>query len=205
MGWKPEKCLVVPLPFNYAGYYAIPYPRYKRLKYLMTRRKVVGTKFTSSSDTQDFFLHTCIMFLYFVTNLFIEASYLNHFKIQIDNLKKALAIKETERVPFSSKLKENVPTMGSSSKQAADLTPPRFRRLSLETPTFTRIPLISKSPASRPLLSSNAPNKELDKNALSQVKFPIQCQISRVLTARPYLTFVWSILWIPFNFLIFYF
>lgn len=62
------------------------------------------------------------------------------FIIQIDNLKKALAIKETERVPFSSKMKENVPTMESSSKQAAERTPPRSRRLSLETPTYTKIP-----------------------------------------------------------------
>ncbi|KAF3332866.1 kinesin-4 [Carex littledalei] len=69
-----------------------------------------------------------------------ESNEMRDLKNQIDNLKKALAIKETERVPFSSKMKENVPTMESSSKQAAERTPPRSRRFSLETPTYTKIP-----------------------------------------------------------------
>jgi hypothetical protein len=70
-------------------------------------------------------------------------------------------------------MKENVPMAGSSSQQAAEWTPPQSRRFSLETPTYTKIQLISKSPISKPPLSCNARNKELDKHALSQVNFRV--------------------------------
>ncbi|KAJ3686942.1 hypothetical protein LUZ61_016106 [Rhynchospora tenuis] len=97
-----------------------------------------------------------------------ESNEIRDLKEQIESLKKALAKKETERIPFSSKMKENVPTIDSSYKQDTGRTPPRSRRFSLETPTNTKIPLILNSPASKPPFSCNAQNKEIEKHVTSQ-------------------------------------
>ncbi|KAJ3693727.1 hypothetical protein LUZ60_009207 [Juncus effusus] len=81
-----------------------------------------------------------------------ESSEIKDLKEQIESLKKALAAKETERTAHSSsktKDKENFPNL--------DKTPPRFRRMSLETP---KSGIVQKSPIcySKPPLVSESPN-----------------------------------------------
>lgn len=79
--------------------------------------------------------------------------------LQIDSLKKALAIKEAEKAMSSQKMKENAPNL-DRLKQITEHIHPRPRRLSADNPTALKNGTLN-NPNKRKLLKSPEPGLKL--------------------------------------------